>query len=517
LDAAGSALAAGYYVAGFLSYDSSPLVALGVYDAPQTVMLEGRSCEFKMGPPAPRISRARYDNAIHAIRSAIRDGDVYQVNYTLPFDFSFSGEPFDAYCLLARTSRANYCAYVDDGERAILSLSPELFLRFDDGRLTTKPMKGTAPLNAPGELTNEKNRAEHLMIVDLLRNDLHRICTDVTVDELFCIEAYPTFATMTSTISGKLDSRVSLAEIMHATFPCGSVTGAPKRSAMAHIARFEPNPREVYTGSIGYLTPLRTGWWNVAIRTLQIDRAGGSGRLDAGGGIVSDSIAENEWREVLLKTAFVRPAIEPFACLETLRCGPEPSDSNAHLDRLRATAEHFCIPFNHDALRERISCLNTRAEPVLARIGLALGGDATLETKPLKNIAENVSVCVCDQRVKSGDPMLAHKTSWRPAHDAAAAFARRLGCFDALLRNERDELTEGSRTNLFLRIDGVLYTPPTSCGLLPGILRSRLVSRGEAVERILYENELRAADEIFVGNSARGLLKAQLVSERNRV
>ena len=517
MDAADSALAAGYYVAGFLSYDSSPLLALGVYDAPQTVSLEWQPGDFKMGPPAPRISRAQYDNAIQAIQSAIRDGDVYQVNYTLPFDFAFSGDPFEGYRLLAKTSQAKYCAYVDDGERAILSLSPELFLRFDGGRLTTKPMKGTAPLHATGELTNVKNRAEHLMIVDLLRNDLHRICTGVTVDELFCIETYPTFATITSTISGKLDPRVSLAEVVRATFPCGSVTGAPKRSAMAHIARFEPNPREVYTGSIGYLTPQRTGWWNVAIRTLQIDRARGTGRLDAGGGIVSDSVAENEWREALLKTAFVRPAIEPFACLETLRCGPEPSDVNAHLGRLRATADRFCIDFDHEGLRGRITSLNARPEPILARIGVALDGEVTLQSEPLENVAENVSVCISEMQIKSGDPMLAHKTSWRPAHAAAAAFARRLGCFDALLRNERDELTEGSRTNLFLRSGGVLYTPPLSAGLLPGILRNELVSRGGAVERVLYENDLRAADQIFVGNSARGLLKAQLVSERNRV
>jgi para-aminobenzoate synthetase/4-amino-4-deoxychorismate lyase len=286
---------------------------------------------------------------------------------------------------------------------------------------------------------------------------------------------------------------------------------------MKHIARFEMFPRQVYTGSIGYLTPQRTGWWNVAIRTLQIDRARERGRLDAGGGIVSDSVAEDEWRETLLKTAFVRPAVEPFGCLETLRCGPEPSDAEAHFARLRATAGQFCIDFDDRSLRERIASLNAGAEAVLARISLSLDGTGTLETQTLEENPEHVSVCLSAQRVSSDDPMLAYKTSWRPAHDAAAEFARRLGCFDALLRNECDELTEGSRTNLFARIGGVLYTPPLRCGVLPGILRSRLISTGEAVERVLRDSDLQTAEEIFVGNSARGLLRAQLTSERNRV
>lgn len=470
-----------------------------------------------MTPPAARISQNAYGKTIGAIRSAIRDGEVYQVNYTLPFDFAFSGEPFDAYRLLAKTSEARYCAYVEDGDRALLSFSPELFLQFDDGRLVTKPMKGTAPPDAAGELTNAKNRAEHLMIVDLLRNDLHKVCDGVSVDELFSVERYPTFSTMTSTISGMLRAGTSLSEIFRATFPCGSVTGAPKRAAMTHIARLEAQTREIYTGSIGYLTPQRRGWWNVAIRTLQIDRATGDGRLDAGGGIVTDSEAGEEWREVLLKTAFAAPALDGFACLETLRCGPQPSEVNAHVERLCAAAQHFNIAFDDTELRRSLNELNARGVPALARFRLGIDGTSSLAVEPLPAISGCVTIVISDERVRSGDPMLQYKTSWRPAHDAAAECAQRAGCFDALLRNERDELTEGSRTNLFARIDGTIYTPPLSCGALPGILRSALVGRGEAVERALYESDLRSADEVFVGNSARGLLKVQLASERNRV
>ena len=529
LASADSALAAGYYVAGFLSYElgaacvglpqrsaTAPLLTLGIYENAKPIVLPSSACDFAMGPLFPRVSPAEYSETIDTITSAIRDGEVYQINYTLPFDFAFSGEPFDAYCRVAARSGAPHCAYIEDDERAIVSFSPELFLHFEGGRLTTKPMKGTAPLDAIDELSNDKNRAEHLMIVDLLRNDLHRICSDVTVDELFTIERYPTFATMTSTISGALPAGTPLAEIVRAMFPCGSVTGAPKRAAMAHIARFEPDTREIYTGSIGYLTPQRTGSWNVAIRTLQIDRTTGLGRLDAGGGIVSDSVAADEWKEVLLKTAFVRPAIAPFACLETLRCGPDPSPATAHLARLRATAERFCIPYDDRGLREQIDILNAAANPSLVRIRLALDGNASLTSAPLESAGASIRICFSESRVRSDDAMLAYKTTWRPAHDAASETAQRLECFDALLRNERDELTEGSRTNLFVRIGGVLYTPPLCCGVLPGILRGELVSSGRAVERVLHESDLQA-DGIFVGNSARGLLQAHLVSERNRV
>ncbi len=516
LDAADAALAAGYCIAGFLSYELG-VSCLGVYDAPKTFDLEAGSPDYRMTPPVPRIARRGYDEAIDAIRSAIADGEVYQVNYTLPFDFAFSGEPFDLYRRLAKQSGARYCAYVEDGDRALLSFSPELFLQFEGNRVLTKPMKGTASPGAAAELENAKNRAEHVMIVDLLRNDLHKVCSDVTVDELFSVEAYPTFATMTSTISGTLAPGTRLSEIFRATFPCGSVTGAPKRAAMTHIARFESQTREVYTGSIGYLIPERRGWWNVAIRTLQIDRTQCAGRLDAGGGIVSDSQAEEEWREVLLKTAFLKPALGVFACLETLRCGPEPSDVRAHVERLRATAEHFGIAFDDTELRCTLEKLNVREVPALVRIRLGFDGKASVAPEPLADHSGRITIRVSDERVFSGDALLKYKTSWRPAHDAAAEFARRAGCFDALLRNERNELTEGSRTNLFVRIDGTLYTPPLSGGVLPGILRNAMVLRGEAVERVLYENDLRSAEAVFVGNSARGLLKAQLASERNRV
>src|SRR5579872_2061519 len=236
LDAADDALNDGYYVAGTLSYELGallhgidahapqlPLLLLGAFKSPKRRNLERNAARFSMSAPLCRVDRAEYSSRVEHLRTRITDGEVYQVNYTVPFDVAFSGDPFDLYRFLVRRARARYAAYVESDRLSIVSISPELFLRFDGGRISTKPMKGTAPLAKPELLQNEKNRAEHLMIVDLLRNDLHRVCTGVRVARLFEVERYPTFATMTSTICGTLRTN-SFAEILRATFPCGSVT-----------------------------------------------------------------------------------------------------------------------------------------------------------------------------------------------------------------------------------------------------------------------------------------------------
>jgi para-aminobenzoate synthetase/4-amino-4-deoxychorismate lyase len=518
------ALDGGYYVAGALSYELGamlhgvpshaprvPLLLLGAFREPQRRSLARNGRRFSMAAPLCRIDRASYEARIEHLLSQIRDGEVYQVNYTVPFDVAFSGDPFDLYRFLARRARARYAAYVEHDDVSIVSISPELFLRFDGSHVSTKPMKGTAKISNLAELANEKNRAEHLMIVDLLRNDLHRICDDVRVSRLFEVERYPTFATMTSTISGTLRD-VSFEEIVRATFPCGSVTGAPKRAAMQHIARVEREPRGFYTGSIGYLSPKRRGWWNVPIRTLQFERGAAAARFDAGGGIVSDSSAQDEWAEIFLKGRFLAPAHRSFTIWETLRCGPAPSDTAAHVERLATSAAAFGWNIERELLLAQLRELDAAdtAQFVRVRTGAAR---TRILARPLDETQEPVRVCMASRSVRSDDPLLAHKTAWRPAHEAAAREARERDCFDALLRNERGEVTEGSRTTLFVRQGETLYTPPLRCGLLPGILRSRLVSQADAVERVLFFDDLVKADALYVGNSARGLLQAELVDD----
>ena len=502
-DAADAALRDGYWIAGVLDYEGG--LALGVFDPPvERAEDEPRENAFAVANLG--ASFAGYREAIDAIAHAIYEGDVYQVNYTVAYHLLFDGDPYALYRTLAARALAPYAAYVRDGDRHVLSFSPELFLGFEGERVATRPMKGTAPLDRMRDLESPKNRAEHLMIVDLLRNDLHRICSDVRVDRIFEVERYPTFATMTSTISGALAADVPLATVFAATFPCGSVTGAPKRAAMRQIATLERRARGAYCGSVGFLSPERRGWWNVAIRTAQLDTARGAGRFDAGGGIVADSDADEERAEVELKARFFTDICAPVDPIETFAGGDEAA-RDAHLARLATAAAHLGRAVDARRLLEAIA--EDDAE-TLVRVRMGEGG-ARVERRPLTTPDEPVDVCVSPERVRSDDAMLRWKTTWRPHYDRAAAFASKHGCFDALLANERGELTEGARTTLFARIDGELLTPPLAAGLLPGILRARMLASGEATERMLTLGDLRAASEIFVGNSARGMLRARLV------
>lgn len=524
LSEADDALEAGYYIAGALSYELGallhgvnahaprlPLLLLGAFRAPAKRDLARGGGRFAMSAPLCRTDRSDYEANVRRLLSRIRDGEVYQVNYTLAFDAGFSGDPFDLYRFLARRARARYAAFLEHEEISLVSLSPELFLRFDGTRISTKPMKGTAALSRVEELANEKNRAEHVMIVDLLRNDLRRVCTDVRVPRLFEIERYPTFATMTSTVAGTLATN-SFAQVVRAVFPCGSVTGAPKLAAMRHIAQLETQPRGFYTGSMGFLSPQRRGWWNVPIRTLQFERGACAARFDAGGGIVSDSSAPGEWAEIFLKMRVLAPAHEGFTVWETLRCGPQPSDVAAHVERLAASAAQFGWTIERELLLSHLRAFEDGGAPQLVRV--RAGSKRTrILAAPFTQSGEPVRVCFASRPVRSGDPLLAHKTAWRPLHDAAAREAQERGCFDALLRNERGEMTEGARTTLFVQSGGTLYTPALSSGVLPGILRSRLVSQASAVERILFPDDLARADALYVGNSARGLLQAELVQD----
>jgi para-aminobenzoate synthetase/4-amino-4-deoxychorismate lyase len=522
-DACDRALREGYWVAGYLTYElgaalagaehgatagnvraESPLLAIGIFDAP--VAGVAASGFARLSPLLRGVDRARYESAIRVIRAALYEGEVYQVNYTVPFDCAIEGEPYALWSAIAATTDAAYQAFVQDGEQSILSWSPELFLEFDGTSVVTRPMKGTATLDRIDELHDAKNRAEHVMIVDLLRNDLHRICDRVEVEALCSVERYPTFATMTSTLRGELRAQASLRDIFAALFPCGSITGAPKRAAMATIERLEARPRGAYCGSVGFLAPERRGWWNVAIRTAQSHA--GVARFDAGGGIVSDSRAETEYAEIEVKRAFLHPFTSAPELWETLASDAGEATLDAHLARLARSAALFDITYDAAALRAAVP--GAPAQPLLVRIRLHADGTWAIRSDPLER-PESVTISLSPEVVRSDDPFLRIKSAWRPAHDRAAAFARERGLFDALLVNERGECTEGARTNLFVQIEDRLITPPLACGVLPGILRSRIVSEGEAVERVLTIDDLRRARKVFVGNSARGLLPARVI------
>lgn len=274
---------------------SAPLLSLGIFSAPFTLEPIESSSQDRISALLPVVSLDAYDRAVESILQSIYEGDVYQVNLSVAHAFSIDGDPERLWGSVCRTTGANFQAFVTDGERHILSWSPEAFLIFDENRMCTQPMKGTAPLHDAASLHSEKNAAEHLMIVDLLRNDLHRVARDVSVEALGTLEHYPTFLTMTSRICATLNPATTFEQIIDAMLPCGSITGAPKRAAIEEIARLETTPRGVYCGTIGYLSPERQGWWNVAIRTAQVE--GTCGIFHAGGGIVADSRADDEWNE----------------------------------------------------------------------------------------------------------------------------------------------------------------------------------------------------------------------------
>ncbi len=517
-DACERAMAEGAWIAGYLSYELGaafvreplrptvrPLLSLGIFGAPRDVAAPEASA--MVSPLLRTVDEDRYAHVLEAIQRAIYDGDVYQVNYTVPFHLALRGNPASFWHAVAATTAAPYQAYVEEGDACVLSWSPELFLAFDGTRIETRPMKGTASLDDLGALRSTKNLAEHVMIVDLLRNDLHRICTTVEVSDLCEVERYPSFATMTSRISGELRNGVALKDVFSATFPCGSVTGAPKRAAVATIAQTEDRPRDIYCGSIGFLSPQRRGWWNVAIRTAQCF-PDGSMRFDAGGGIVSDSSAPDEWNEIRIKTAFLRSHTQAPELRETFAAAAAPSIIDAHLARLHASAGRLDIPYDEQRIR---ASFHDAPDDSLVRIRLAADGSVRCLTEPLEAAPPVVDVCIASARVVSTDPWLGIKSAWRPAHDAAMEEARRHACFDALLLNERGEVTEGSRTNIFVQIGATLHTPPLASGVLPGILRSRIVSEGRAVERVIHVDDLASADALFVGNSARGLIRARIV------
>ena len=522
LDVAERAHRDGAWIAGYLAYElggalsglpyhasESPLLLLGIYEAPTHIDLTCTG-DATLSPLRSRISQFSYVDRVASIQQSLYDGNTYQVNLTVPFDARYDGDPWNLYVKLARTAQVPHCAFIEDEDAAYLCLSPELFLRMRDGELVCKPMKGTAPLEDPRLIDDEKNRAEHLMIVDLVRNDFHRIAENVHVIKAFEKEFYPTFVTMTSEIHGSFDRSRPFSDLLEATFPCGSITGAPKEAAMRAITALESEARRAYCGSLGYRAPNGDGEWNVAIRTLQLDTKSKSARFDVGGGIVADSNAADEWREILVKSRFLEAAMEPLTIWETFAAD---GDRQPHMQRLLATATALDVTIDEHTLERYLAAI-PHSSSTLVRLRAHHDGSLTHTVETLPENPTVVDILFADESVDSEDPFLAWKTSWRPIHRRAFAQANERGCFDALLTNERGEITEGTRTTIFIERDGRLHTPPLECGLLPGVLRARLIASGRAIETRITRTELSSAQTLFIGNAARGLIRAQLVKEQ---
>jgi para-aminobenzoate synthetase/4-amino-4-deoxychorismate lyase len=548
-------LARGLHVAGYFSYElgyclepkvrallparrAVPLFWVGLYSQArrmddqhvrQWLDERGGAGQAKVSDLALSWSRENYGCAFRAVQDYIAEGDVYQINLTQKYLFDFEGDPVALYASLRRRQRVAYGALIETPDLAVLSLSPELFFRREEQQLTTRPMKGTAPRGrTPREdarlktwlAMDEKQRAENLMIVDLLRNDLARVSRigSVEVTDLFTVETYRTVHQMTSGITSELRSDMEIADMLRALFPCGSITGAPKVRSMEIIRELEKEPRGIYTGAIGTIAPSGECQFNVAIRTAVL--SGGRGEMGIGGGIVADSKEDSEYAECLLKAQFLTESGGAFELIETLRWQSEHGYHllERHLSRLQASAAHFGYPYSREAVLAALDAEAAGIQSPVAMVRLLLFEDGTVTTSsreielPTKDTVWRF--VISDLRLDEKDLFFYHKTTRRQFYDREMERQKDLtGCDEVVFFNMRGELTEGTRTTLFVERDGRLFTPALRCGLLPGTLREELLDlpRASASEAVLTEADLRDADRIYLGNSVRGLVQAKLL------
>ena len=552
-----AAVEAGLHAAGFLSYEAAsgldptltthpsgalPLVWFGLYgerrEAAPTV-LDGISSSYSLGPWQPDVPESAYRRSVERIRELIAAGDTYQVNYTYRLGADFSGDPRGLYRDLIAAQAATHCALVQTGPHWLVSASPELFFALDGGRLTARPMKGTARRGrwlaedegvARRLRDSAKERAENVMIVDLLRNDLGRVARhgSVHVPHLWQTERYETVWQLTSTVRAEVGDDVGFAGLMAALFPCGSVTGAPKVRTMEIIRELETSPRGAYTGCIGYVSPARgaaTGAragarplagvearFNVAIRTVHVDVEQGAARYGVGGGITWDSRARLELEESRTKARVLGPRRPAFDLLETLLFEPEEGYYllDRHLARLAASARYFGFTWRGEVVRR---VLDATADGLVAaagpgdgahRVRLTVGrnGRAQATTARLEQAGAAPLIAAVDgEPVNSEEVLVYHKTTLRQPF--AEALSRHPGCGEVILQNERGELTECTIGNLVVVRGGRALTPPVTCGLLAGTYRAELLERGELTEAVLEVGDLAAAESLYTINSVR--------------
>ena len=559
LDALETAARRGLHAAGYLAYeagkglasawrgapggsgdekgeDGAPLGWFGLFSRMDRIDADAVAAALPdpasawIGGVAPRIAQADYQAAVEAALALIRAGDIYQANLTFRADVPVLGNPLAAYARLRRTARAGYGGFVWTGEQAIASHSPELFFALRGRQVMARPMKGTAARLADAAedaqaartlAADPKQRAENLMIVDLIRNDLSRVAVpgSVAVPDLFRVESFPTIHQLVSDVAARLPDGAGAVDVLRAAFPCGSITGAPKIRAMEIIDTLEQDARGLYTGSIGFIEPGGDAAFNVAIRTLVFPRGGGDLRdgrpratLGLGSGIVADSRAIEEWRECLAKGEFVGAAGESFDLLETMQFDQVEGLQRleGHLARLKASADALGFAFDRHGARNSLQSATFRLRSAArVRMRLAPSGALAVEVSALPRLAQlPVPVAVRPAPMAAGDFRLVHKTSLRGPYDAARIDS---GAAEVLFVDEPGFVTEGSWSNIFVERDGVLLTPPLSLGLLPGVLRAELIDKGRAVESHLRPADLERG--FFLGNSLRGLVPARLADD----
>ncbi|KAA9024217.1 aminodeoxychorismate synthase component I [Niallia endozanthoxylica] len=531
------AIRKGYYAAGYLSYESAPafdsafrvneestmpLLWFAIFNEPQTGTLNSGGT-YKHSNWIPSVSLDEYDASIQYIKHRIEAGDTYQANYTIRLHSEFEGDDISFFNHLKKAQASNYCAYLNTGDHRILSASPELFFHLKGNQITTRPMKGTIKRgnsysedkkNANWLYHSEKNRAENVMIVDLLRNDLGMIAQPGTVEvpKLFEMEHYPTVHQMTSTITAKLSENIELVDIFKALFPCGSITGAPKIKTMEIISELETTPRNVYCGAIGYITPNQEAIFNVPIRTVVIEQKTGIATYGVGGGITWDSTTEGEYHEILSKAKLLEVNRPEFQLLESLLLHDgELFLLDEHLNRLSDSAQYFGFPFNPEPLKQSMLQLADQYSTGHFKVRLLLDktGEFKLEAQPISEPDRPLKVALADESMDKNNPFFYHKTTNRAMY---SYFQQKYPhVYDVLLWNENGEITEFTNGNVVLEMDGYKWTPPISSGLLAGTFRESLLNDEEIHERVLTVEDLKKCTKIWFINSVRRWLEVEFI------
>jgi para-aminobenzoate synthetase / 4-amino-4-deoxychorismate lyase len=523
----------GLWAAGWISYEASPAfdsalkvkddnsfphLWFGLYDTPAPISLPAENdCDFARSLDwQASITPEVYRSAIARVKDCIFRGETYQVNFTYRVTAPFHQDPWHYFLCLARAQNSSYSAFVNSDQWALCSASPELFFRLDGETLVSRPMKGTAPrgLFQTDDLAqarwlhkSEKNRAENVMIVDMVRNDMSRVAKIGTVEvpKLFEVEKYPTLWQMTSTVTASTVAPV--VDILQALFPASSITGAPKRSTMEIITDLETTPRRVYTGSIGFIAPDRTAQFNVAIRTVIVDKLAQRAEYGVGGGIVWDSVDNSELEESRTKALILTQRMPEFSLLETLLWTPDEGYFllSYHLDRMNQSALYFSFEIDILKVQNELESFGNTFEqlPHKVRVLVDKFGRVFRESEPLPSGSRHPMprVGLAPYPINSSDPFLYHKTTNRAIYKSA--LESRPGYDDVILWNGKGEITESCFANVIVEIEGELFTPPVRCGLLPGAFRAWLLHESKIRERIILKEDLSHLGKVYLINSVR--------------
>lgn len=538
LEQVNNAIQRGYYAAGFLSYEAAPafdqnydvvapthsfpLIYFAIFKAPTKPKREQLHNSYQLTNWSFISNYQTYQKGIESIKQAIKQGDTYQVNYTTQMKARFSGDAYALYQHLAAHQKAAYSAYIQFEHYRLLSASPELFFRVNGQEIITKPMKGTAARgrflsedNKQKEALyhSEKERAENLMIVDLLRNDLGKLAKlgSVKVTKQLEVETYPTVHQMTSTIVANLKENTTVVDWFRALFPCGSITGAPKIKTMEYIASLEQTPRGVYCGAIGYITPNQEAIFNVPIRTVTIDCDTNQATYGVGSGITWDSEVPNEFAELKTKAKLLTENRREFELLETMLLTKHDYPFlSYHLKRLKESALFFNIPFQLTQIQRVLDNHKQQAGNGTYRVRLLVNqqGDITATMKEWKNIVQPVTCKLAQSPIDATNIFHYHKTTNRSIYDKHMQTNDTV--FSVLLWNKNEEITEFTFGNVVVEINGSFYTPPLFCGVLPGTYRAYLLQQAQIKEKVMTKDVLKQADKIWFINSLRGWVEVEL-------